>query len=170
MTLKTLGAIFVFLGCGSAGFFLVASYKKEEAALRQLLLALDFMECELQYKLLPLPQLCRSTSEHSCGGVRKAMVALVRELEAQVAPDAQSCMDTVLLQLPELPRLLQKNLRQLGHSLGRFDIEGQLQGIDTVRHMAQQDLAALCHNQEARFRCYQALGLCAGSALVVLFL
>lgn len=170
MTVKALGAIFVFLGCSSVGFLLVASHKKEEAGLRQLLLALDFMECELHYKLLPLPQLCRSTSEHSCGGVQKAMAALVRELEAQVAPDAQSCMEMVLLQLPELPRLLQKNLRQLGHSLGRFDIDGQLQGIDTVRNMAQQDLTALCHNKEARLRCYQALGLCAGSALVVLFL
>ena len=170
MTVKTFGAILVFLGCSSVGFMMVAAHKREEAALRQLLTALDFMECELQYRLSPLPQLCRCTCEHSDGYIRKVLGALALELENQIAPDAKTCMDAVLIKSSNLPRFLRTNLEQLGRSLGRFDLNGQLQGIEASRHMAQQDLEVLCENKDARLRCYQTLGLCAGFALVVLFL
>ncbi len=170
MTMKALGAILVILGCGGVGFKMVTFHKWEEAALRQLLNALDFMEWELQYRLSPLPQLCHYTSEHCSGCIQEVLEALAVEMENQIAPDAQACMNAVLLKSTKLPQLLRKNLVQLGGSLGRFDLKGQIQGLEAVRHMAKEDLDCLCYNKESRLRCYQTLGLCAGSALVVLFL
>lgn len=170
MTIKVIGAILVIVGCSSVGFMMVASHKREEKALLHFLNALSFMECELQYKLSPLPQLCRGVSEHSDGYIQKVLTLLAIELESQIAPDAQACMNAVLVQLPKLPQLLRTNLEKLGESLGRFDLSGQIQGIQTARRLVEQDLNNLCKNQESRLRCYQTLGLCAGSALVVLFI
>lgn len=170
MTVKAIGALCILLGCGSVGFLMTAAHKKEEAALRQFLSALDFMQWELQYRLSPLPQLCRSTCRHTAGDIQSVLQKLAVEMEKQTEPDATACMDAVLLQSSNLPRLLKRNLQQLGHSLGRFDLNGQLQGIEAVRQMAQQDLHAHCKDKDARLRCCQTLGLCAGAALVVLFL
>lgn len=170
MTFKALGAVLVFLGCGSVGFIMVANLKREERELRQFLTALDFMQCELQYRLTPLPQLCRRTSDQSGGYICKVLDLVAEELESQIAPDVQTCMCAALGKAPRLPQLLHKNLLQLGCFLGRFDLAGQIQGIETVRQLIRQDLNGLCENKDTRYRCYQTLGLCAGSALVVLFL
>ena len=58
----------------------------------------------------------------------------------------------------------------LGASLGRFDLQGQLQGIESVRAQCRKDLAELEDNRDQRLRSYQTLGLCAGCALAILFL
>ena len=59
---------------------------------------------------------------------------------------------------------------QLGDSLGRFDLSGQIQGLASVQKRAEFELEQLRRNQDVRLRSYQTLGLCAGAALVVLFL
>ena len=74
-----------------------------------------------------------------------------------------------LLSRQDLPRRVRRNLRQLGMSLGRFDLEGQLQGLEAVRRQCRQDLAALEENSGQRLRNYQTLALCAGAGLAILF-
>ena len=61
-------------------------------------------------------------------------------------------------------------LRNLGISLGRFDLPGQLQGIHTARGECQSALDRLCSNRDNRLRSYETLGLCAGAALAILLL
>ena len=167
MTTKLLGAILVFLGCSGVGFMMVALHRREEGVLRQMITALEFMECELQYRLTPLPQLCRKTADNSDGYIQKVMLALADELEHQIAPDVSTCMHAALQRTPKLPQLLRENFIQLGELLGHFDLPGQMRGIEMVRCLVGQDLDSLCENKDARLRCYQTLGLCAGSALVI---
>ena len=62
MELKLLGAILIVAGCGGYGFSLCTRYRKRERALSDLVRALDRMECELQYRLTPLPELCRGAA------------------------------------------------------------------------------------------------------------
>ena len=69
MTGKLFGALLVICGCGGMGFSIAAASKREEAALRQLIGALDFMECELQYHLTPLPELCRQAGRETKGTI-----------------------------------------------------------------------------------------------------
>lgn len=170
MMMKIIGALLVFVGCGTVGIMKVASHKREETSLRQMLVAMDFMECDLRYRLTPLPQLCRDTAENCSGGISAVLNALAGELESQIAPDVKTCMNTVLQLSPRLPEMLRENLRQLGQFLGRFDLAGQLQGIETVRQLVNRDLHQLCQDKETRLRCYRTLGFCAGTALIVLFL
>jgi hypothetical protein len=61
-------------------------------------------------------------------------------------------------------------LRELGQSLGRFDLNGQLLGIAAVRNTCRSKLQQFEKNKEVRLRSYQTLGLCAGAALAILFI
>jgi stage III sporulation protein AB len=58
----------------------------------------------------------------------------------------------------------------LGQSLGRFDLEGQLKGIEMTKSETQRILQEYTDNQDSRIRCYQTLSICAGAAVAILFI
>ena len=169
MTIKWIGALLVIAGCGGVGFTMAASYKREERSLRALLRALDYMACELQFRLTPLPELCRTAGKECGGPAGQALTALASELESQISPDADSCMYAALSKLDDLPASTTEALRLLGKSLGRFDLNGQLQGIESVRSHCRRGLSNLEAGRDQRIRGYQTLGVCAGAALAILF-
>lgn len=160
----------IIAACGAVGFSMAASHRREEAALRQLIRGLDYMGCELQYRLTALPELCRNAAAESAGEVSRVLLYLATELDGQIAPDAASCMNAALAKARRLPKLAEKNLRLLGSSLGRFDLQGQLSGLEETRRQCRRELEELSRNRDVRLRSYQTLGLCAGSALAILFL
>lgn len=170
MSLKLLGAVCIICACGGMGFSMAAAHRREESALRQLIQVLDHMGCELQYRLTALPELCCSAAQDVGGCVGQVLIKLTGELEAQIAPDAASCMRAAVDKTGKLPPSIRKNLLMLGTSLGRYDLQGQMKGIDGVRVQCRTDLEALTANREVRLRSYQTLGLCAGCALAILFL
>lgn len=170
MSLKLIGAIAIVAACGSVGFSMAATHRKEEASLRQLIHALDMMSCELQQHLMPLPQLCRIAAKDSKGCIGRLFTALAHELELQVAPDAGLCMEAALANVPQITPLTRSAAEQLGGCLGRFDLEGQLNGLQSVRTHCLKSLESLECNRESRLRGYQTLGLCAGAALAILLL
>lgn len=170
MYLKWIGGIFVFSACGGFGFILASAHRKEERMLRQVIAILDFMECELQYRLTPLPELCRQAAMESGGALRTLFEELAGELEAQISPDVESCMRAALLKVRNFPKLSLIAMGELGKSLGRFDLNGQLKGLEAVRQSCRRKLNSLDLNREVRLRSYQTLGLCAGAALAILFL
>lgn len=170
MNAKLIGAALIVAGCGGVGFSMAAAHRREEKALRQLVRALDYMGCELQFRLTPLPELCRCAASESAGVVSQTLLLLAAELEAQVAPDAVSCMNAALTKISGLPQRVRKNLQLLGASLGQFDLQGQLTGLEGVRKQCRLDLDELTKDRDVRLRSYQTLGLCAGSALAILFL
>ena len=170
MTIKLIGAFLVFAGCGGFGFAMAASHRREETALRQYLMALEFMECDLSCRLTPLPQLCRTTANTVSGCVHTLFLRLAEELEAQVAPDASSCVRAAVAATPGLPDTLGEQFLELGTSLGRFDLAGHLKGLQCAAARAKLSLDSLSENRDSRLRSYQTLGLCAGAALAILFL
>lgn len=168
--MKWIGAMLVILGCGGFGFMMAMSHRRTESTLRQLIGALDYMECELHYRLTPLPQLCRQTAAESSGCIRTVFSELAHELEDQISPDVKSCMDAALAKAGELPLQAKKVLLTMGQTLGRFDMDGQMQGLSGARQLCRRELELLSENREVRLRNYQTLGLCAGAALAILFL
>ena len=170
MSYRWFGAALVIAGCGGFGFSIASGYKREEGILRQLLRVLNYMEWELQYRLTPLPELCRQAGKETRGTLREVFFNLARELEWQTSPDAASCMTAALKRSHELPRRIRGIMKQLGHTLGRFDLPGQKQGLEEVKEACRMDLEALGKNRETRLRSYWTLGLCAGAALAILFL
>ena len=170
MYIKWIGAVLVLLSCGGVGFYLSAGHKREQRMLAQLISALDYMECELQYRLTPLPDLCRQAGNQTGQALGCLLISLAEELESQISPDVASCMHTVLSQSKPIPNRTLENLRLLGKSLGRFDLEGQIQGLESLRYHCREDLKNLRKDQDVYIRNCQTLGLCAGAALVILFI
>lgn len=138
--------------------------------LRQLVAALDYMQCELQYRLTPLPELCRGAGLQAKGILRQVFLTFSQELDYRLTPDVASCMAAALEKARNLPRKTGGNLLLLGNSLGRFDLEGQIQGLEAVRQQCREDIQTLAVDKLQRLRSYQTLSLCAGAALVILFM
>lgn len=169
MTIKVLGAICIILACGSIGFLQAFTFRQKENMLQQLVHAVQFMICELQYHQTPLPQLMRMSAAESNGTVGKILFAYGEELDRQLAPDAACCMNAVIAQIPKLPSILRERLLLLGRSMGRFDLTGQIAGLEAVCQLCKRDLDGMSVNRDVRLRSYLTLGLCAGIALVILF-
>lgn len=170
MNYKWIGAVLVITACGGFGFSLAANHRRKEMMLLQMLRMLDYMECQLQYKLTPLPELCRMASREASSTLRQLFTIFAKELEQQVAPDAFSCMAAALAQVPSLGSQMRLICTELGRTLGIFDLPGQLKGLENVRNSCRKVLDSMECNREVRIKSYQTLGICAGVALVILFI
>lgn len=170
MQLKILGAVLVIAGCGGWGLLIANGYRKQEALLRKLTNLLRTMQWELRYRLTSLPELCQMAARDSSGILREVFRDLAKELESRSESEAGACMTAVLNRYDTLPPKVRRILRHLGRNLGRFDLEGQLEGMSCVIGECRQELQNLSKDKQLRIRNYQTLTLCAGFALVILFL
>ena len=168
MNYQIIGAICVIAACGCFGFLLAAHYIQHIRLVRQLIWALDYMECELQYRNTALADLCREAS-WQCTGQIRVLLRLSEELEAQVFPDVSICMASALARSGNFPRDIQQILHKLGQILGKFDLTGQLKELDIVRKECRDVLQELLADKDTRIRSYQTLGLCTGAAIAILF-
>lgn len=166
--IRVFGAALLIAGCGGFGFSIAASQRREMRMLRQLIAVLQQMEWELKYRMTELPELCQIAANSVSGPLRAVFEALERKLERREVTDISGCLNGIVYE-QELPKRVQKNLKQLGSSLGRYDLEGQLQGLEVVRRQCRKDLEELEENSVQRLRSYQILALCTGAALVILF-
>ncbi len=168
--IKIIGAVLIITGCSGVGFLMVNTQKREEQTLRQLIGILDFMGCELQYRLTPLPELCRLAAVQGTGMIHNLMMELARELDKQISPDASACMTAVLQKFHHLPDVTRRMLVRLGGSLGRFDLSGQIRGIENTRQLCRKELDVLSDDRGKRYRNYRTLAICAGIALAIIFI
>lgn len=169
MNVKWLGAILVISGCGGWGFSLAAAYIRQEKMLRKLCRSLKLMRWELQYRLTALPELCKMAAKECSGELRAVFLELGKAMEKNREPEVSGCMHAVLEEHGSLPPKVRMLLQQLGRTLGRYDLEGQLEGMDSVRQECETAIRGLGKDREIRLRSYQTLGLCAGAALAILF-
>ena len=169
MDIKWIGAILIISACGGFGFTLSYSHRREEKCLRSLIRILDFMASELHFRGTPLPELCYMAAGECGNELNVVFSHLAKELDQNVSPDVHVCMDNSLSDI-DLPPVTLQNLRLLGTSLGRFDLEGQLKGLEAVRAACERELGTLEENKVQRIRSYQTLGLCAGAAVAILFI
>jgi len=170
MNLKWTGAVMVLSSSALFSLRIAATHRKEVQNLTQLIRSLDFMECALQYQLMPLPNLCEQAGHYATGIVRRVYLAFASELRKQTHGDAQSAVNQALECMESLSPREKRWFRLLGTSLGRYDLPGQVKGLQNVREECTLELEKMKNNQEERLRSYQTLGLCAGTALVILLL
>jgi len=170
MNYRWIGAILIMSACSGCGFSIAAGKRKEEKLLCQLIHILQFMEAELRYRLTPLPDLCRLAAGEVRGILRVVFLNLYRELSWQKLPDASSCMSAAIQRTGDIPARVRRPLVQLGQTLGRFDLEGQLREIAAARQYCSKQLDKLTEQKEDRIRQYQTLGLCAGAAAAILLI
>ena len=80
----------------------------------------------------------------------------------------KSCCLQALSRVKDMPDSVNSILILLSDTLGRFDLSGQLNGLDYAINQANQLLDKLTFDQDQRLRSYQTLALCAGAALAIL--
>lgn len=170
MNFRVIGAILVVLSSSAVGFSIVSIQKQEQKALLQLIRGLEYMACELEFRLPPLPELCTLTAMQLTGPARDFFLALEGEIQNNTAEDVYGCVCSAVENVKKMPEAAKRNLLLLGKTLGRFDLAGQLSGIASVSELCKRDLEGLQNNQDVRFRAYRTLGICAGIALVILFI
>ena len=168
MYLKIIGAILILAGCGGYGMYLALAHRREVAALHQLADVTEKMICELEFRLTPLPELCRFAGEQTNGALQKYFRLLAVTLENQLSPDVGVCIVSVLKQTSGLPSYTAAQLQALGQTLGRFDLAGQVTSLEHCKQSCLGQLEVLEYQQTQRLRSYQTLGFCAGAALGIL--
>lgn len=168
--MKIIGALLIIFGCGGVGFSMCREHRQLERSLENLAGSLDLMVWELNYRMPPLGELCRTAANAGKGSVSIVLAKLADELEAQVMPDATACMMAALAAVPGIPTQTAEHFKTLGTSLGRFDLQGQIAGLEATAALCRRDLERLSRNRELRLRNYQTLGICAGVALVIILL
>ncbi len=168
MPLKWIGALLIVLGCGGFGFSLAAAHIREEKLLRQLIATLDYMTCELQFRMTPLPELFHQAGKERQGKISLFFDLLGQELDKQLSSDVSSCIPAAMAAIIDPPESLERNLCIFRSSLGKFDLEEKLSGLETQRIICRNELQKLEENRDGRLRSYQTLGLCAGAAIAIL--
>lgn len=168
MAYKWIGSVLIILGCGGYGFLLSAADRREMACLRDLIRTLEYVTCELQFRLSPLPEICTKAGDQISGSIGAVFSSLSEILNGMIQPDVSACMDRALAVCPQLPQSCRTHLSLLGETLGRYDLSGQLQEIASVRSSCVAALAELEKGKVQRMRSYQTLGLCTGAALAIL--
>lgn len=170
MSYKWIGAIFILTGCGGFGLSMVCQQRHQEKLLGQFLEVVNFMAWELSYHLTPLPELCRQAAGEVGGSLRGVLLSLCRELDTKASPEVSGCMKKALADHRELTGPVRRLLFQLGRTLGRFDLPGQLQGLEALAASCRREQQKQQKNREDKLRSCQTLCLCAGAALVILFM
>ena len=79
-------------------------------------------------------------------------------------------MEKAVSAFPDLPGSARKIFLELGQTLGRFDLPGQQNDFSLAMEQCRLLLGEMSKNRTGRLRSYQTLGLCAGAALVILFI
>ena len=170
MTAKFLGAFFVIIACGGIAWTVAGIRIREIRLLRSLIGALELMRCEVEYRMTPLPQLCEMVGERSSDMIGRWFHRLGQLLDRQEISVIDRCMEEMVDQIPMYYPRITEALKQLCQSLGRFDLSGQLNGIDGVTIHCKTELARLAEGADQRTRGIRTLGLCAGTALAILLM
>ena len=167
--IRMLGAFLLLFGCGGFGIAVSAAHRKEVKMLKKLKGAVQEMEWELKYRMTELPELCLIAGNAAGGVLKDIFLELSSKLKRCEIIDISASMNGILSKY-ELPCRVRRNMRQLGATIGRFDLEGQLQGMSIIRHQCISDIQKLEENSSDRLRSYRMMAWCTGAALVILLI
>ena len=167
--IRILGAALLVGGCCGFGWILARAHRREVRLLRQLRKAVQEMQWELKFRMTPLPELCTLAGQTAGEPLKHLFLRFSQKLDRREVTDPAACFNGLLMN-EELPGRVKGLLRQLGDCLGRFDLEGQLQGLEEVRQQCVRELKELEEKTPDRLKNYRTLAVSAGVVLAILFL
>ena len=167
--IKWIGAGMILLGAGGFGIGKAARFYRQMRQLRAFSNALEILKCELNYTLLPLPELCRVTAERS----ERVCACVLRDYARLLEPGsprkmaAAACLESRVLCLPEEA---QTALLDLFSSMGRYDLDGENRLISRTQLRLEAAIRTGEAEKRPMVKGYAALGLCTGAALAILLM
>lgn len=170
MSIKLIGAACITIGCTGFGYLVAHSIRSECRSLRQLIVALEYIICEIEYRRTPLPELFRLASSVCSGALCGLFLSIAKELENQILPDARKSIEVALKKHIDIPKYTANCISLLGETIGLFDLNGQMKSLESVKAEAERLLSLINEDLVCKARCYKTLGISAGVALVIIFI
>lgn len=168
--LRCLGAILVVGAAGGFGLMKGLQYSKQVRLLREFIAAVEILNCELNYTMLPLAKLYQVTSNRVNGACRQFFATLSKEIERGTprARAAQTAFhETRGLQLPNDATMA---VLELCGSLGRLDMDGENRMLRLTGQRLKSALERTEAEKKPLAKSYASLGFCTGLALMILML
>lgn len=170
MIVKWIGSICIIISCSGMGASMAYKQLREIKLLEQWIRILLRMENEIHFRLKSIPELFWMISYEENGCFKTLFQKIAEELDNQIQPDVERCVHMALRTMSQLPASILEAVKCLSKDLGRYDVKEQLHGIERIRMASEERCRELRKDKSRRIRGYQTLGLCAGAALVILFI
>ena len=170
VTIRIIGAVLILLGCGSYGFTIAANAGKEIYCLRNLIIAIEYMLCDIAYQSTALPELFKNASKATKGIINRWLSLCAKVLDNRASPSVSACMNTALEHYKDMPPKTRKLIEAMGKRMGHFDVDGQAQMLLSLRREAEQQLKLCEEGHVVRSRSCKTLAICAGAAIVILLI
>ena len=170
--MKIAGIVFVVVSTVSIGLYFSHAVHVRCELIGQLIIALRLLKSEIFSHGTPLPEafgtIAAATNDCTAdyfSGAAKAM-----NQKPWISPSESLRMSEIHLSQIAENDPVRQILRDFSAGIGRFDLDNQLQCIESaiarleaLHYTAEQDKTVRC-------RTYRTLGLCAGLALVILLI
>lgn len=167
---RLVGAALVAAGGALLGFQAAAELRSRVRTLDQVEAGLALLERELELNRPPLSRLMERGAAHSEGAARELFQGCARGLDRLDQEDFSSLWRRLVKELSVLGPEGQAILFPLGDTLGRYEVQRQLEALSAARRRLEELSAHLEMDSRRKGRVYQALGLSGGTFLVILLL
>lgn len=170
--MRVAGIVFIVLSAGSMGFRMAFYLKRRCRLLEQLMAALQVLKSEIAFCGTPLPQAFALMAAATEGVPAALFSQIAKEMDKRRWLTPLAAMQQALRQTPELPQGDKASLilLELSGSLGKYDAESQLHGIDRAMARLEEERGRAERERSVKSRTYETLGVCAGLAMAILLL
>ena len=167
--IKLIGALMILSAAGGFGVSRAVVFYRQVRLLRDFGSALEILKCELNYTLSPLPALCRVTAKRTSGPVSAFFTAYAQSVEKGVPRSRAAAAAMEGTKGLTLPNDAKMALLELFGALGRYDLDGENRLLTATEHRLRSAAERFDTEKRPLAKGYAILGLCAGVALVILF-
>lgn len=166
--MKAAGILFILLSAASVGLRISAALKKRCKDVSRFLSSLSVLEYEISFLRTPLPQAFEKASQIAVGDLQSVYRSVSQQMKNSRWLSPRSAVENSLNEFPN--ELFGEILLELSDMIGKYDLQAQLNGIETAKLQTSELLSGLEQERSLRSKTYKTLSICAGLALVILLL
>lgn len=170
MIIRWFGAFCIVAGSGCIGLVYNLQQRSNIRILEQLTDVIRYMEQDLRYRQLPLPDLLQNAMCQCDGVTLKVLTAYYHMLHRQATVDTEEGMKKILAEYQGISAQVREGFIKFARCIGQFDIAGQLITFANIREELTEAIKHMTKDHAAKKRSRQTLALCAGAAIAILLI
>lgn len=168
--IRLVGAALILLGAFWIGGRKTSRFYIQLEQLRQLLHAMELLQCELNYTMYSVPRILHMVSEKFPGAIGEYFEQLSLNIQQGLGREAGARMALEKTKRLCLPNDAVFALLDYSSSLGSFDLDGEDRISKLCCKRISQCLQIMEQEKRPFVKNYIVLALCAGTALVILLI
>ena len=170
--LKLIGLSLILTASSAMGLGLARTVRRQQAQTLAFIDAVLRIRHELQYRLTPLPDVFLALQESREAAVAAFFSGLAGSLSAADTCTVGYACRQALRRTEGLciPAGVRTALMSLFDTLGKYDLDGNLQALDLALGRLREEARQLQGSAAARCKTYVTLGVCTGLAVAVILI